>query len=256
VATYAFDQEWAEERKRLAGIEVLWDEGTHAVMERIGVGSGWRCLEVGAGGGSMVEWVSDRVGPEGHVLAVDISTRFLEAIERPNVEVRQLDVLSDELPQGEFDLVYSRLVAEHLGPVVLEKMHGALRPGGVLLAEDYDWGGATAYPLDPLVEEATDKLLGFMESLGFQRNFGQQLPTLLRGLGLEGVQAEGRARLLRGGTPEMDFYRLTALRMRDTLIEQGIFDERHAEALAAQVEDPDATFITPLVVSAWGRVPE
>ena len=119
MASYAYDQEWKDERERLAGIERLWDPGSRALMERLGVGAGWRCLEVGAGGGSMVEWLSDRVGA---VTAADVSTRFLDAIDRPNVEVRELDILADDLPEGEFDLVYARLVVEHLGRPALERM--------------------------------------------------------------------------------------------------------------------------------------
>lgn len=112
---YVFDQRWQEERQRLEGIEALWDAGSAAALERAGVAAGWSCVEVGAGGGSMVEWLAERVGPDGHVLATDVDTRFLEAIERDNVTVAESDILSDDLPGAPFDLVYSRLVVEHLG---------------------------------------------------------------------------------------------------------------------------------------------
>jgi hypothetical protein len=38
VGTYTYDQAWKDERERLAGIERLWDEGTFALLERLGVG--------------------------------------------------------------------------------------------------------------------------------------------------------------------------------------------------------------------------
>ncbi len=62
MGTYTYDQAWQDERERLAGIERLWDEGTFALLERLGVGPGSRVAEVGAGGGSVVEWLSERVG--------------------------------------------------------------------------------------------------------------------------------------------------------------------------------------------------
>jgi hypothetical protein len=34
MAEYVYDQTFAEERERLAGIERLWDPGTRALMER------------------------------------------------------------------------------------------------------------------------------------------------------------------------------------------------------------------------------
>ena len=125
--TYVYDQDWKEERDRLAGMEQLWDDGTKAIVESLGISPGWRCLEIGAGAGSIAEWLADRVAPAGEVLATDVSTRYLSAIERPNLEVREHDVLKDPLPAEHFDLVHARLVVEHLGRPALERM---LRPYG------------------------------------------------------------------------------------------------------------------------------
>ena len=67
---YLFGGEFAEERARLAGIESLWDPGSQSLLEDLGLGAGWRCLEVGAGGGSLVNWMSGRQGAvEAGVLA-------------------------------------------------------------------------------------------------------------------------------------------------------------------------------------------
>jgi hypothetical protein len=52
----------------------------------------------------MVEWLAERVGPQGSVLATDVYTKFLDALDRPHLEVREHDILSDELPKAEFDL--------------------------------------------------------------------------------------------------------------------------------------------------------
>ena len=75
---------------------------------------GWQCLEIGGGLGTITRWLSDRVGPEGRVLATDIDTRFLEALQLANVEVERHDVLCDPLPTAAFDLAYARLVRKHL----------------------------------------------------------------------------------------------------------------------------------------------
>jgi hypothetical protein len=46
-------------------------------LREIGVGSGWRCWEVGAGGMSVPLWLAAQVGPTGLVLATDIDTSLL-----------------------------------------------------------------------------------------------------------------------------------------------------------------------------------
>ncbi len=252
---YVYDQTFAAERERLAGIERLWDAGTQAVMERLGIGPGWRCLEVGAGGGSMVEWMAERVGPEGRVLATDVYTRFLEAIERPNVEVREHDILAGEPLEPEFDLVYARLVVEHLGAEALRRMAEAVRPGGVLLLEDYDWEAIAVDPPQEEFEKVADAVLGLMAEAGFDPSFGRRLPAELEAAGLEGVEAEGRVRLIRGGAPETAFFRLSIDSLRAPLVERGLLTEEEIEHALAGLDNPATTGLTPILVSGWGRRP-
>jgi tRNA A58 N-methylase Trm61 len=85
MSTYPFDQAWDKERSRLGGLEQKLDAGTIHHLETLGVGPGWRCWEVGAGGGSIAAWLSQRVGDHGHVLATDLETSFLERLSYPNL---------------------------------------------------------------------------------------------------------------------------------------------------------------------------
>ncbi|HET9109188.1 MAG TPA: hypothetical protein VFN78_00040, partial [Ktedonobacterales bacterium] len=72
MADYLLDNAWQEQDRRLARLEAWFDPGTIQHLEALGVGPGWRCLEVGAGAGSIAAWLCNRVGPEGSVLATDI----------------------------------------------------------------------------------------------------------------------------------------------------------------------------------------
>lgn len=249
---YVYDQDWKDERERLAGMERLWDPGTRDVLERAGVGEGWSCLEVGAGGGSVSEWLADRVGPEGRVVAADVSLRFLEPIARDNLEPRELDILGDDLPEDEFDLVYARLVAEHLGGEAVRAMARCLRPGGVLVLEDYDWSVDLR---DDFFQRVQDTVLGFMEKAGFDPYFGRRLIAEMAGAGLEGATADGRVRVVRGGTPEIAFFRLSLTALQDTLIEAGTITEAEVERALAQLDDPAEVMLSPVMVAASGRRP-
>lgn len=254
-AQYVFDQRWEEERRRLQGIEALWDEGSKSALAAAGVEEGWRCAEVGAGGGSMVEWLSDRVGPDGRVVATDVHMRFLEAIERDNVEIVESDVLADELPGAPFDLVYARLVVEHLGVGALEPMIEALRPGGLLVLEDYDFVSAACHPVDAAFDKVTGEVLELMAESGFDPGFGRTLPTVMRDAGLEEVEAAGRLRLVRGGTPETAFFRLTLLTLRVPLVDAGRLTDAEVDEALAGIDDESRTFLSPVMVAARGRRP-
>ena len=107
---YGFDPSWSDERRRLALIERVYDPATTSRLEQLGVGAAWRCLDVGAGGGSIARWLRDRVGPDGSVVAVDLDTRFFET----GIEARRLDILADELERDAYDLVHCRCLLHHL----------------------------------------------------------------------------------------------------------------------------------------------
>jgi SAM-dependent methyltransferase len=255
MGTYAYDQAWQEERERLAGIERLWDDGTFALLERLGVGPGAHVAEVGAGGGSVVEWLAKRVGANGRVLAADVFLKFLEPLAGGPVEVAQHDIVSAPLPEAEFDVVHARLLIEHLGAGALPNLLAGVRPGGLLVIEDYDMVSRAIHPPDPAAERLVEALLDQMASMGFDREFGRKLPTELEALGLEDVQAEGRVRLIRSGTSETAFFRLSFEALRDALVASGRASNDEIEAMLAEFDAPGRTFLSPVLVACHGRRP-
>ena len=69
---YTLSHELVGERQRLALMSSLLDPIERARFSRLGVGPGWRCLELGCGNGSMAQTLAEAVGPTGHVVASDI----------------------------------------------------------------------------------------------------------------------------------------------------------------------------------------
>jgi tRNA A58 N-methylase Trm61 len=51
------------------------DPVTTRHLETIGVAEGWKCLEVGAGAGSIAQWLSKRVGPSGKDQSPEVPRR-------------------------------------------------------------------------------------------------------------------------------------------------------------------------------------
>lgn len=129
---YLLDNAQAEARRRFAGLEASFDALTRQHLAARGVRPGWRCLEVGAGSGSVARWLAGQVGPYGHVLATDIDTRWTDPGEFPNLDVAQHDIAADPMPADGFDLIHARLVLVHLPArdQVLARLAAALpRPG-------------------------------------------------------------------------------------------------------------------------------
>src|SRR5262249_6359478 len=139
---YVFDTtEHHGELTRLRVIEQVFDAGTRRCVLTTGVAAGWRCLEVGAGAGSIATWLSETVQPSGHVVAVDLNARFLSAIDAPNLDVLEADIRAAPLRTASFDLAHARFVLIHVPQwrEALAAMLAALKPGGWLVLEEPDF---------------------------------------------------------------------------------------------------------------------
>lgn len=202
------------EDERLKLLEEIFDPISR--RRRDLVQPGWRCLEVGAGRGSMAVWLTERVGPTGRVVATDIDLTYLSRLELPNLDVVEHNILEDSLAPlepGSFDLVCSRLMLFHIvdrQDAAIGRMVECLRPGGWLLDEDADWG--TTGPVDPSHPlyagfHAAWRDGDWWAARGYDPRFGRTLPALFERVGLEEIRHEASTEIVRGGSPWARWYR-------------------------------------------------
>ncbi len=119
---------------------------TELMLDMAKVGPGDRVLDVAAGAGDQTLMAAERVGPEGYVLATDISPGILEfAAENAlregyaNIEVMALDGENLDVPEASFDVVISRVGLIYF-PDRMKALHDmmrALKPGGRVAAIVY-----------------------------------------------------------------------------------------------------------------------
>ena len=114
MSKYVWQHNLKGEADRLRLMSGLLDPSSESHLLRIGITNGWRCLEIGAGNGSLSQWLTQRVGPAGHVIASDIHTDLMRGISGGNLEVRKFDVVHDEPPDAPFDLVTIRALLHRL----------------------------------------------------------------------------------------------------------------------------------------------
>jgi 2-polyprenyl-3-methyl-5-hydroxy-6-metoxy-1,4-benzoquinol methylase len=134
---YTFSNDFAEGSQLRLLAEILDDHSTF-VLSGTGITPGWKCLDVGAGAGTITAWLADRVGPDGHVTALDKEPEHITG--GANITIREGDVRTVELPEGHYDLIHTRLVMLHLAEreLVLQRLIAALKPGGVLVISEWD----------------------------------------------------------------------------------------------------------------------
>lgn len=260
---YAFGNALEIQRERLQALEELLDPGTIRVLGECGARPGWRCLEVGAGGGSIAAWLSAQVGADGAVVATDLDTTHLRDLSHPNLEVQTHDVVGDDLPEEAYDLVHMRLVLAWLDEpsVALERLVSALRPGGVLVAEEMDFVSVAVDPrVDPDQAAVFARVVGAHNAVlatrhGFDPAYGRRVEGDVEEAGLAEVQSEGRASTWHGGRAGGRVWKLTFVQLREALVESGLVAGEDVDAAIELCDDPGFRFLSQLVVTARGRRP-
>ena len=260
---YVMDPAWRDERARLQGIETMYDPVTREQLSAVGIAPGWRCLEVGGGAGGVAQWMASVVGRDGHVAATDLDPRFLEGLD--GIEVRRHDIVNDELESAAFDLIHSRMVLEHIPEreQALARLVPALKPGGWLVIEDIDFGGAMVaalarYTPEPNLRGIYERILvgfeKFMSAAGADLELGSRLVGLFEDVGLVNVYAESRARLLRH--EENDFARLSIGQLREALIAAGLVTADELDTFLGALAEPSTSMMSLFLVSARGQRPD
>lgn len=252
-----------DEAARLAALEAEMDPRTFERLDALGVGRGerpWRCLEIGGGGGSVTRRLAALVGPAGHVTATDLDTRFLDAIDLPNVTVRRHDVVREPLEPLAHDLVHCRLVLGHLADpgAIVTKLAGSVAPGGVLLVEEFEYGplqvADRTHPLADAVARVNDALLVLTKRLGIDVELGRRLPDLLEAAGLESVDHVGTLRVTRG-TPAPTMAKASTALLAPRLLDAGLAVQADLEAWFDALSDPSFRMIDYALLAAWGHRP-
>jgi SAM-dependent methyltransferase len=259
MAEYTLAQEGAEEaeRARLGLLEQVSDPHTIRQMDAIGVGGGWRCLDVGAGAGSVTRLLAERVGDAGSVLAVDLDVRLLAPLEGGRIAVRRHDLLAGPLPETPFDLVHARQLLMHLPCRLdaLRRLVSAVRPGGWLAVCEPDFNALAVSPPSPAWSRAWTAFCDAAIAGGWDPGYGARLMTDLQALELADLEGETVARYVRGGSVSARLYAASLERLQERMLALGAA-EHDLEVAQRQLRDPSVMFHTPIFTTAWGRRPD
>ena len=237
---------------------------TAALFDRVGVGAGMRCLDVGCGSGDVTFELARRVGMDGHVVGADLDNVKLALARRDagasglrNVEFRNVNVSKlDAAP--EFDLIYARYLLTHLTDPAgaLAKWRSLLRPAGVIVLEDMDATGMLSYPPSRAYQRMVELYTKTVQSRGADPNIGPRLPGLLAGAGLTRIQLNiiqpagivGEAKLIP---------LLTTQNIADAVIAAKLATREELDEVVAELSklaaDSHTLLTLPRVMQAWGR---
>ena len=247
--------------ERLRVLARVHGGATEALVDRVGVQPGDAWLDLGCGIGD----VSHRLAVRGaRVLAIDADERAIEwaraalapfgdAVE---VRVGRAQELAED---ARFDVAYARCLLSHLAgrEQVLDRMIRAVRPGGAMVLEDVDFGGAFCHPRCPAFDRYCELYRAVVLARGGDPLLGQALPSMLARRGLEAIEALGVQPVFVEGEGKA-MPRLTLEHLRESIVGASLAPPGEIDALASELRAfealPHSSVAMPRVVQVRGRL--
>ena len=256
VAQYALPHDLKGEWQRLDLMSALLDPMERAQIERLGVKPGWRCLELGAGNGSISKMLAALVAPTGLVVASDIDVRCMADLDVPCLEVRRLDVIEDAIEDKAYDFVVARALLHHLPEreSALRRMVEAVKPGGLILSIEPDMLPCTV--AEPGSMRAFwQAWLRWAEQSGVDYFVGRKIPAWLDSLGTEGVASEGFTAQFNGGSDWARYWSSTVRELAPSLLNSGAMTRSMLDEFYARYDDPHYWTSVITFTATSGRKP-
>ena len=205
-------------------------------------------------------------GPEGRVTGIEIDGALcaaaLQDLRREGgAEFKQItaDLLKLEEPAGApFDLTFCRLVLMQMRDPVAVLETAWTKPGGVVVAQEFDFGSIAVEPTCPAMGEFNRVFEGVFRRHGRNMRAGRQLPAQFEAAGLgtpDGTDAAAHFLPL-GQIANMLIGVYDGLYAAGA--ELGLADPARASAFRSEMTEAGADgryyCLTPVLIAAWKRI--
>jgi SAM-dependent methyltransferase len=251
-----------EEIARLGLQHRVWRPVMLDCWSTAGITVNKKVLDVGAGPGYATVDLAEIVGPLGQVVAVERSSKFANAMKETclarsltNVTIHELDLMTDDLPDGSYDFSWCRWVLSFVSDParLITKLGGALKRGGVAIFHEYAHYSTWRYsPSLPTQERFVEHVIESWRETGGRADVGLDVPPLLEKNGF----------IVRSATPHIFCVRPEEYMWQwpsafiasgpARLQELGRIDEEFSRKLRAELAEAEKTgtslMVTPLVL--------
>ena len=241
---------------------------TAELLDRIGLGSGQRAVDLGCGPSGILDLLSAAVSPGGHVVGLDadpvhtaMASQYAAELGLSNVTVVTSDARHTGLPPDSFDLVHGRtlLVTIPDPAEVVAEMVQLAKPGGWVASQEADAGCALCYPPLPAWDRMREIFRAGFTRSGADLNIGRRLTEVYRQAGLADIEVAVHAPAYPAGHSRRTVIPDLVRSLRPMILELGVCDERELaevdRAVREHLADPRTLMVPHLLVVAWGRKP-
>jgi len=182
-----------DELQRLGLQHYIWRPHALRCWNEVGITQGMKVLDIGAGPGYATSDLADIVGAKGEVVGIERSINYLQHLREklahePNVRAYEMDIMKDDIPEGDFDVSWCRWVNSFLPDpsVLVRKNYDALKKGGKAIFHEYVHYETWQFlpPSQPQEEFIKEVIKNWRET-GSETNVAKILSQLLVNQGFE-----------------------------------------------------------------------
>jgi len=256
-----------EELDRLGLQHRVWRPYVSECWAKAGITVGKRIIDVGAGPGFAAVDLAEIVGPSGQVVAIERSQKFVSALQRSarsrgltNINVHQRDLMTDDLPEENFDFSWCRWVAAFVNEpaLLLKKLSRSLGHNGIAIFHEYGQYNTWRYhPALPHHEQFRDHVVAAWRESGGEPDAA---PVVIGLLEQHGFQIQWVRPLIFCIRPAdymwqwpASFVDVYLPRLRETGAIDEAFERSALREMQEAAANPNAVMVTPLVMEIVAR---
>lgn len=239
-------------------------------LSNFGVLPGAKIIEVGCGNGELTRQLSDLVGSEGVIIALDNNGKALEAAQNKintfkhkNVQFVKSDITNFPVDlslaeESSFDFLIGRRILMYLASpsAVIRELSKYLKKDGIAMFQESD---PTVVPASinpmPAHDKAVELIRAMLKAESVHMTMGFNLPKTLMNSGLEFKQVYAEAVIQGQGEQYMlsDMIKLLTHRLVDTGLATQLEIINLIEKLIDESDDKSNVYISDMSFCSWAK---
>ncbi|MBV6478731.1 MAG: Ubiquinone/menaquinone biosynthesis C-methyltransferase UbiE [Ignavibacteria bacterium] len=254
------------ELERLEFQHKVWKKYTDEFLDKTGVKSAWKCLDVGSGPGFVSIDIRNKIGDKGELTVVEPSEFYLDyfkdhcnKVKWNNIKFINQNFEDAEIEKNYYDLIFLRWVIDFVSEPedYLIKLIGSMKTGGIIAIQDYVYENISVYPKGGPADNLADSVRDYWISGGGDPYYAVKIPAVFRRCNVELIDLTP---VVRAGGPESDIYQWADKFMSvhiNQMYEKKVITKKQCDDISndwnSRKKNPDSVFITPMILNVMGR---